>query len=376
MKIQIIITLFLILITSFVQADEEDIPTVEYHICWGISDRPILEVDFTEVINTTKTIIEAHDLKINFDTGTESIFSCEFTLPDPLAKFSYYERVDSNGIIATRNIVIELSDSNLEQVSPIPHNDLSISISIWDDDAPETLATFLFYALGEIELAEERLLTLRDKTDNEILGQITEYYLGNIALINGDIELALEHYNNEYWLPTSGFHTFYGTNLAWALIQIGESEKAIEIMTEGVEQYKGIGLADYLNVLVDRAQIYALAFDYISAIADMDTAIEHTKAYNHTDAEIATLYKQRGDIIMLIYEWNRALEDYNIAIELDPDYAEAYYRRGILLYTMVERENAVADFETYLQLDTDGQFAESATEFIANIQTELDALGG
>ena len=166
------------------------------------------------------------------------------------------------------------------------------------------------------------------------------------------------------------------THLAWIYVNEGDPQSAIQVMNTLIDELN-VYLDDdfpelYILGLQKRAQIFALTFDYTSAIQDLDRAIELIEY----EPMLPEAYKQRGDIIMLIYEWNRALEDYNTAIELDPDYSEAYYRRGILLYTMVEREDAIVDFEKYLALDRDGEFAESAQEYIHSIQIELDALGG
>ena len=367
-------SLLSILFYSVVFADDKDIPIVEYSICRGVSDRNYLEQDIKDLLDKTHEYMVSKNIEISF--VSESLLTCDFTIPDTIAQIRYYEETNSEGIIDTRKIVLTLSDEVLSEISPILSNDLSIPISTWNDRAYELLATFLLYALGNIENAEETLIDYRESIDDSNLLATIDYYLGNIELIKGNQVSALDLYNDQYWLSANGYPTFYGTNLAWTLLQTGDSAEAIKIMTDGVEGYEGIGYRRYLKLLIDRAQLYALTFDYTSAIADLDTAIDHARSNNYEKEEIASLYKLRGDIIMLIYEWNRALDDYNRAIELDPNYTEAYYRRGILLYTMVEREQAITDFETYLQLDPDGQFAETAHQYIDDIQNELSALGG
>lgn len=355
---------------------KEQIPIVEYHICNGVSDKQYREDDIEAVINNVEDYIESIGIQIEFTTGTESLFTCKFTITRPLATLRYFEETDGNGIIDTRDIIVQLSNAEIQKVSPILSNQLAVSISTWDENPHKLLSLMLLYALGTVDIPEEKLLHLKETTqfaDQEI---VVDYYLGNIALINGDIDLALEFYNNNYWLSFSTYRIFYGTNLAWSLIQKGEEQKAIEIMTDGIEQLKGMGLSQYVDILVDRANLYALIFDYTSSIQDMDTVIEYIETTNNSPEESSIRYKQRGDIVMLIYEWNRALEDYNKAIELDPAYAEAYYRRGILFYTMIERENAIQDFEMYLEIEPDGEFSETAIQYIETIQMELDTLGG
>lgn len=161
-------------------------------------------------------------------------------------------------------------------------------------------------------------------------------------------------------------------NLAWVHSQLGKPEEVRDRLDSLVDMSADYPETLQVQVLADRAQLLALMFDYTAAIEDMDAVI----ALLQTDELLAQAYRQRGDIVMLTYEWNRALGDYNQAIMLDDGYAEAYYRRGILYYTMVERENALADFGSYLALEPEGQFAELARDYMTNIQTELDALGG
>ena len=117
--------------------------------------------------------------------------------------------------------------------------------------------------------------------------------------------------------------------------------------------------------------LYALAFRYDDAIADMDAAIA-------LDPNNPALYVERGQRIILLYEWDRALADYNHALELDPNYADAYYYRGILYASVPEgidaRRSALADFQRYLDLAPDGQHAADAARYLADIQAQFDAL--
>jgi tetratricopeptide (TPR) repeat protein len=199
------------------------------------------------------------------------------------------------------------------------------------------------------------------------------FALGNCALAAGTYESAVSYFEMAIDTLDDPMQVIpAGVNLAWAYSQLGEHEVAREQLDSLVDMSVDYPEALQAQVLADRAQLLALMFDYTAAIEDMDAVI----ALLQTDEMLAQAYRQRGDMIMLIYEWNRALGDYNQAIVLDAGYAEAYYRRGILYYTMVERENALADFEAYLALEPDGQFAEFARDYMINIQTELDALGG
>ncbi|GEM_PF-6118891 len=247
-----------------------------------------------------------------------------------------------------------------------------------DQELIDTALGLIHYERNQCDHASEYFNSALDLVGEnaEFMTMALYFYLGNCSILQSDLVDAIEQFESGLNLTDVIWNSLeLPTNLAWSYLQVGDAESAYQLLDDVWTQ---ISESDFSRpdttweFLMLRADIKALNFDYTSAIKDMDSVIE----LMGSDDQIAQAYKQRGDIIMLIYEWNRALDDYNMAIELAPFYAEAYYRRGILYYTMVERENALADFETYLELDPAGQFVPFAEDYIANIQAELDALGG
>jgi len=209
------------------------------------------------------------------------------------------------------------------------------------------------------------------------------FYQGNNALMLGNFEDAIG------FLEATIFELDRGSqqeiiNLAWLYIHTGKIEEALELISEkfditsqDIQTRMHTGGWVYLyDLLPRRAQLYALAFDYDSAIADMDAAIALAEANEVSDERLAELYTLRGEIIFLIYEWDRVLENFNTALELAPDYAPAYFQRGVLYYTMTERESALVDFQHYLGITPDGEHAAEAQRYIDSIQLELESLGG
>jgi tetratricopeptide (TPR) repeat protein len=126
-----------------------------------------------------------------------------------------------------------------------------------------------------------------------------------------------------------------------------------------------------IETLTKRSQLYALAFRFDEAIADMDAAIE-------LDPDNPELYVERGQRILLLYEWDRVLADYNHALELDPNYADAYYYRGLLYASAPEgldaRAEAAADFRRYLELAPNGEHASDAARYLEQIEAQLEAI--
>lgn len=243
------------------------------------------------------------------------------------------------------------------------------------------IAGILFYLLDRCDLAQPYLdeaanmgfLNGDGEPDVRAIA-VPYFYRGNCALEAGDYLTAKNYFEAalpaDYdSLPELNLHT----NFAWTLLQLGEESQAFGVINRAVQlaqevsSYGGRFSHFYPDALTRRAQLYALAFRYDEALADMDAAIE-------LDPTNPELYVLRGQITLYLYEWDRVLADYNRAIELDPDYADAYYFRGILFYTQGYREDALADFEHYLDLAPDGDHAADAAQYVADIQRELEAL--
>jgi tetratricopeptide (TPR) repeat protein len=212
------------------------------------------------------------------------------------------------------------------------------------------------------------------------------FYQANNLIMIGDFDAAITLLEETIFDPeNSNPGRTHVTNLAWLYIHIGKTDEALTLLKDYLptvcssitldENNPYIHLGQ-LETLARRAQLYALAFDYDSAIADMDAAIDLAEAHEVSDEQLAELYTLRGEIIFLIYEWDRVLENFNTALKLNPDYAPAYFQRGVLYYTMTEPENALADFQHYLELASDGEYATEAQRYIDSIQLELESLGG
>jgi tetratricopeptide (TPR) repeat protein len=209
---------------------------------------------------------------------------------------------------------------------------------------------------------------------DELLRAISLFW-GNCLLLQEDYAGALEQFtfgtfnvhNYPYFPPT------YATNAAYIYLMLDDHESAFN---------DNLGWGDLITnnfatlARTKRAQLYALAFDYDSAISDINIAIELAEENELDNTILAELYTIRGEIIFLIYEWDRVLDNFNTALELDPNYAPAYFQRGVLYYTMAQREEALNDFKTYLELAPEGNYAEQTEGYIDSIQIELDALRG
>lgn len=356
-----LLLLFIVTIMGNVYAEDDDtVFTVPYLLIQGDAPSSQANLIFESVIQN----MQAFNINIQFER--EESLEVDFTsglitlLSDEQMLFAY----QANNIATLSPMLV---DSFISVRYTLPESNESENLSA-------ELTGLLLYITGHYDLAESALMDVINSPHTSE-GHNTDHLhalLANINILQSDYTEAERHYrsiadnNNEVTV-----------NLAWVLVQRGETQSAFELLNTLLETaIVDEQIFSELFALRARAWLYALTFDYDNAIADMNTAIDIAEANDDISASrLAELYTTRGEIVFLIYEWDRVEDNFNTAIELDPEHAPAYFQRGILFYTVTRREDAQADFETYLELAPDGIYAEQATSYIESIDIELEALG-
>jgi tetratricopeptide (TPR) repeat protein len=280
-------------------------------------------------------------------------------------------------------IILQVQPHTPSQLAPSPalmpiHNqptDFSLAQLQRESQVVEFVqlaAGLSLYAAGRCDMATD-YLQLPEALDNDASGvsiarDTIEFYLGNCALLADEYDRAAEHFLAAISRTDDGrlVSSAPAINLIWTYLHTGRSLEA-ETWLESDEVLAAED-ADELAIMSHRAYLYALAFRFDDAIADMDAVIER-------DPGNPEHHVQRGRLVMLLYEWDRVLEDYNTAIELDPYYAPAYYYRGILYYSILQRKPALEDFEQYIRLAPQCEYASQAETYAQSIQIELQSLG-
>jgi tetratricopeptide (TPR) repeat protein len=220
----------------------------------------------------------------------------------------------------------------------------------------------------------------------------TLFYQGNCGILSGDLESAADYYKNglKYRNPgdlndlRSAFKSNFAlqANLAWVYMAQGHKDEALKLydhMTEASDSFTDLSIKIYPYLL--RTQLLASFANYQDAIDSAGETIELAPPDQFYDRTLMYLYTLRGKMYLAQYEWDSALADYNKAIELDPTYADAYYERGVLYYSILQtgvelRAEAFDDFHRYLELAPDGDHAADAARYTAQIEKELEALNG
>jgi tetratricopeptide (TPR) repeat protein len=370
----ILLLLGMLLVVGIIEAQEENSieEVVNNIIYYSIAlDKEIYSQDMIHAISEN---LESHGITVSFVS-----IEARSEIPDDgilyIFFLPHYSHLDNSFLNMQMELYVE--SNHLSSVSPMLLENIYFSFDA-TSGTNDLVSALVLYSIGQFDDAESHLLTVYGNFEHN--GQaraIVDYYLGNIMLIQGDLEQAQFYYER---IQPNQLHycTFYWTNLIWLNISEGELESSIEALTNIIwTRLHECGFNPiYISYLyATRARLYGLDFEYDSAIADMDEAINLAEENEADNTTLAELYTIRGQIIFLIYEWDRVLENFNHAVALDPTYAPAYFQRGVLYYTMTQRENALVDFQHYLELEPDGLYAEEAAQYIESIQNELESLG-
>lgn len=258
----------------------------------------------------------------------------------------------------------------LKQLSPILSPPDLHHIAINAQSAPSAIALALGYYSGRCDLIENA--PPPDANQRQSGDRGYHFFRGDCALLDGDYEQAIQYLERALQHPTEPLLADTAIiHLAWAYLQSGQTDLAFSSLDSYFQQLPLTHSSKNLALLyARRAQLYALAFDYDAARADINQAL--SLLTNHPE-----LYAIRGDIHMLTYEWDKAMDDYNHAIRLCSTCARAYFARGVLFYTRADRDAARADFERYLQrASLHDPYVSLANRYIASIQTENSVLPG
>lgn len=328
-------------------------------------------------------------IKANFQSvGIGFVASTKPTDRTPTAQIYFTLDIHGTPLVA----LWDLSPTQLRS-SPVLSAHLTEELDVYAthpqarlDDA-NLITAVLLYSIGRCDLAmpyfeQAAKGTIRNNTFLSGAGQFNppifdfiNFYKANCAILEGDYETARYLYET-YVLREPFFESVNAAgNLGWTYIQLGKPQKAFVLLTKMIDLSQSGQFPESRRtalLFAKRSQLYALAFRYTEAIADMDAAIA-LRPYD------PALYVERGQRIILTYDWDRALADYNHALELDPAYADAYYYRGILYASVPEgsdaRRLALDDFRHYLELAPSGAHAADAAPYAAKLQAQLDALG-
>jgi tetratricopeptide (TPR) repeat protein len=176
------------------------------------------------------------------------------------------------------------------------------------------------------------------KATNEELDTIAYYYAANMSAANDDHEGAIKYFNK---IKGSGYEDgVVYTKIANQYKAIGDTAKAVEVITEGRETFPG-----NQGLLIAEFNIYVDMGETEKAISNIDKAIE-------ANPEKAAYYYVRGKLkeTMATPDLAGAQADYEKTIELEPNHLDANHDLGALYVNksvvVVEEMNALPYSDT------------------------------
>ena len=128
-------------------------------------------------------------------------------------------------------------------------------------------------------------------------------------------------------------------NLAGALAQIGQLDRAIETYDQAIKERP-----DAAQLYYNRAVTYILRKDRAKALTDLNQAIA-------LRPDFADAYENRGVLLSVEGKSEEALSDFNTAINLAPSDVKFRENRAYALLAIGRRDEALKEFEFALKID-------------------------
>ena len=173
-------------------------------------------------------------------------------------------------------------------------------------------------------------------TPEEELRAELAFQQGNVLMMIGQVDMAIEHYSHAIKLNPNNATSYNNRGVAYS--DKNEIDRAIDDYTQAIQLDTDCAMAYY-----NRGNAYRNKDDFSCAIEDFTKAIElnpdYTEAYNNR----GLAHSKTGNL-------NRAIADFTKAIELRPNDAEAYGNRGLAHSKTGNLDCVIEDFTKVIEL--------------------------
>ena len=132
---------------------------------------------------------------------------------------------------------------------------------------------------------------------------------------------------------------------------LGNYKKAIEIYTEGIQNYP-----EEVLLYQVRSIAYAALKEYDNALADIDKAIE-IDPYNFSH------YESKARIYSEMKQYDKVVEVYTQLIEKNSYEIEYYEKRGDAYDKLNDEQHAIADYKKYLSMWSKSEETMDASDY-------------
>ena len=176
-------------------------------------------------------------------------------------------------------------------------------------------------------------------TSEKELRAALAFQQGNVLMMIGQIDMAIEHYSHAIELNPNNPATYSNRGVAYH--NKGEYDCAIRDYTEAIQLNR-----NYVEAYNNRGIAYGDKSDYDRAIENYTKAIQLKPDY-------AEVYNNRGVAYGDKSDYDRAIENYTKAIQLKPDYVEAYNNRGVAYGKKGDVDHAIEDYTRAIERKSD-----------------------
>lgn len=160
---------------------------------------------------------------------------------------------------------------------------------------------------------------------------------GNILVILGQLDMAIEAYSNAIDLNPHNANAYNNRGIAYA--EKGKLDNAIEDYNITIQLRP-----DDANIDYNKRIVYTNKGDYGLAIQEVRKMIELDLEFSRTYHNRAVAYSKKGEVEL-------AIKDYTKAIELYPDEPNTYYDRGNTYYEKGDYDRAIEDYTEAIELN-------------------------
>ena len=160
---------------------------------------------------------------------------------------------------------------------------------------------------------------------------------GNLLMMLGQLDMAIEAYSNAINLHPRNANTHNNRGIAYA--EKGKLDNAIEDYNITIQLRP-----DDANVNYNKRIVYTNKGNYGLAIQEAIKMIELDLEVSRTYHNRAVAYSKKGEVEL-------AIKDYTKAIELYPDEPNTYYDRGNTYYEKGDYDRAIEDYTEAIELN-------------------------
>ena len=233
-------------------------------------------------------------------------------------------------------IILEHCDWQNHQLSDFQAlPDKGKPISKWDDESDgwQNVVEGIREAVEEMQSQTD---SSSGTSEKELRAELA-FQHGNVFMMIGQINGAIEHYSRAIELNPNNANTYHNRGVAYC--SKGNYDRAIEDFGKVIELKPND--ADGYN---SRGEVYSNEREYDGAIRDFTKALALNPNHAHTYYNRGTIYCNKGN-------YDRAIADFDIAIELNPNDAYAYSNRGTAYTNKGELAKAIVNYTRAIELN-------------------------